>query len=52
MIEIKEYDERFARVHQMSDEVAWNKMLTYENWQKGQRMRSLIPIPIDELNDF
>jgi hypothetical protein len=49
LIEIKEYDERFVQVHQLSDEMAWNTMLTYEDWKNGQRMRSLIPIA--ELND-
>jgi hypothetical protein len=46
LIDIQEYSERFVRVHKLSDEEAWNTMLTYEDWKKGQRMRSLIPISI------
>src|SRR5829696_7498692 len=42
LIDIQEYSERNTTIRQLSDEVAWNTMLTYEAWQKGQRMSNII----------
>lgn len=40
---IKEQDnmEKMMPMKQMSNEESWNTMLTYEQWQKGQRMSNI-----------
>jgi hypothetical protein len=46
LIEIQEYSERSRPIPQVTDEVAWNTMLTYEAWQTGQRMSNIIRKPL------
>ena len=48
LIEIQESSERRTLIQQVSDEIAWNTMLTYEAWQKGQRMKNVIHVPVYE----
>jgi hypothetical protein len=46
LIEVQESSERSRPIPQVSDEEAWNTMLTYEAWQKGQRMSNIIRKPL------
>ena len=48
LIEIQEYSERGTLIQQVNDETAWKTMLTYEAWQKGQRMPNMIHVPVYE----
>ena len=42
LIKIQEMAESFISEKKMSDEEAWNTMLTFKEWTEGQRMPSLI----------
>jgi hypothetical protein len=42
LIEIQQYAESNVSMQKVSEDVAWNTMLTYEAWKKGQRMPSII----------
>jgi hypothetical protein len=44
LIEILEQNERSVLRQQMDDHTAWRVMLTYEDWLKGKRMPSFIPV--------
>jgi hypothetical protein len=44
LIEILELNERGVIRQQMDDQTAWRVMLTYEDWLKGKRMPSFIPV--------
>jgi hypothetical protein len=48
LIEIQESSERGTLIQQVSDDIAWDTMLTYEAWQKGQRMKNVIHVPVYE----
>ena len=41
LIKIQEYNESMALTFRHSNEEAWAKMLTYEDWCKGQRMDTI-----------
>jgi hypothetical protein len=42
LIEVQQYAESNVSMQKMSEDVAWNTGLTYEAWEKGQRMPSII----------
>lgn len=46
LINFQEEAEGLRPIHKMSNEQAWNTMLTYESWQNGQRMPNLIHQPM------
>jgi hypothetical protein len=48
LIEIQESSERGTLIKQVSDDIAWDTMLTYEAWQKGERMKNVIQVPVYE----
>jgi len=48
LIAIQEYSEKNTVIQHVSHETAWNTMLTHEAWQEGQRMPSMIRVPLEE----
>lgn len=44
LISLQEHMESHMQLRQMSNEEAWDGMLTFEQWQQGMRMPSLIPV--------
>jgi len=42
LIDFQQQNESFMSVERMSDKVAWDTMLTFEQWDNGQRMASIL----------
>jgi len=44
IIDMQEHFESQRNYSKMSDDLAWNTMITYQQWQDGVRMPSIIPV--------